>query len=153
MASPVAYHWSAREPVQAQWMLELVRLVRGLPEITLQASDGPNPQVVLGDGVHEPVAFAFPRRRGAGTVSLASGAKLIVISLRVAVRLRLDLADAGGAAFAAKDPRSWLARIAFGQDAWAIETLAHEVGFLPKRVRLDAIAAPLGQPRRGRVFF
>jgi len=153
MASPVAYHWSAREPVEAQWMLELVRLVRGLPEVTLQASDGPNPQLVLGDGVHEPVAFAFPRRRGAGTVSLASGAKLIVISLRVAVRLRLDLADAGGAAFAAQDPRSWLARIAFGQDAWAIETLAHEVGFLPRRVRLDTIREPGAQPRVGRVFF
>ncbi|MCK7500620.1 MAG: hypothetical protein MZW92_68155 [Comamonadaceae bacterium] len=78
---------------------------------------------------------------------------MIVISLRVAERLRLELADAGGAALDAHDPRSWLARIAFEQDAWAIETLAHEVGFLPKRVRLDAIAAPLGQPRRGKVFF
>jgi hypothetical protein len=96
------------------------------------------------------VEFIFARQRGGGAVSLASGPRLILASLGIAVRLKLELSDGNGEAFDSREPRSWLPRIPFRASAPEIEMLAVEVGLLEKRVRLEEVAA--GLRRRGRIF-
>ena len=49
------------------------------------------------DGIHDKVEFRFARRRGGGTVNLSSGPTLIMVSLGIAARLKLELSDANGA--------------------------------------------------------
>ena len=86
-------------------------------------------------------------------MNLCSGPKLILVSLGIAARLKLELSDANAEAFAPCEPRTWLSRIPFNESALQIERLAEEVGFLPKRVRLEELAAAARRRRQGSIFF
>ena len=152
MAQEIAYFWSARDALGRGWRAEVERAVAAMPGIGLEVTDGESPRIVLADGVHAPVTLLFARGRGGGAVRLASGPRLILASLTVAVRLQLALSDVGGAAFAADRPQTWLPRIGFAEGAQEIERLAEAVGLLPRRVRLAEISRP-GPSRPGSVFF
>lgn len=153
MAQTNAYYWSARNAIGRAWRPDVERYVEAIPGIALEITDGEEARMVLSDGIHDPVAFIFARQRGGGAVSLASGPKLILASLGVALRLKLELSDGNGEAFDAREPGSWLGRIPFAQSAPEIETLAAVVGLLEKRVRLTEVAAFAGLRRRGGIFF
>jgi len=108
--------------------------------------------VIVADG-HKAQAAIFARERGGGAVSLASGPRLILASLSIAVRLKLELSDGNAEALSHREPRTWLHRIPFAQSAPEIERLAEEVGLLPKRVRLNELAACASLRRHGGIFF
>jgi hypothetical protein len=86
-------------------------------------------------------------------VNLSSGPRLILVSLGLAARLKLELSDGNAKAFALGEPRTWLSRIPFTESALQIERLAEEVGFLPKRLRLEELAAAPRRRRHGSNFF
>lgn len=153
MAQANAYYWSARQAIGRTWRPDIERYVETISDIVLEITDGDDAKILLSDGSHDPVEFIFARQRGGGAVSLASGPRLILASLGVALRLKLEMSDGNGEAFDAREPRSWLARIPFAQSAPEIETLAVEVGLLEKRVRLTEVAAFAGLHRRGGIFF
>ena len=153
MAQANAYYWSARNAIGRAWRQELESSVKAIPGIALAITYGEDPTIVLSDGFHDPVEFIFARQRGGGAVSLASGPRLILASLGIAVRLKLELSDGSGEGFDPRDPRSWLARIPFAESAPEIEMLAEEVGLLPKRVRLEELAAFASLRRHGGIFF
>jgi hypothetical protein len=153
MAPAIAYYWSARHAIGRAWRQDVERHVEAIAGIALEITDGGDARIVLLDGSHDPVQFIFARQRGGGAVSLASGPRLILASLGIAVRLKLELSDANGEAFSDRERRSWLARIPFEESAPDIERLAEEVELLPKRVRLEELAAAAGLHRRRRIFF
>jgi len=153
MAQANAYYWSARNAIGRAWRRDVESSVEAIPGIALAITYGEDAAIVLSDGIHDPVEFIFARQRGGGAVSLASGPRLILASLGIAVRLKLELSDGSGAALSHREPRSWLARIPFAEGAPEIEILAEEVGLLPKRVRLEELAAFASLRRHGGIFF
>ena len=153
MSQANAYYWSARNAIGRAWRREVESSVEAIPGIALAITYGEDPTIVLSDGIHDPVEFIFARQRGGGAVSLASGPRLILASLGIAVRLKLELSDGNGEAFDPREPRSWLHRIPFAESAPEIEMLAEEVGLLPKRVRLEELAAFASLRRHGGIFF
>ena len=153
MAQANGYYWSARNAIGTAWRREVERYVETIPGIALEVTGGEDARIVLSDGSHDPVEFVFARQRGGGAVSLASGPRLILASLGIALRLKLELSDGNDEAFDPRAPRSWLARIPFAESAAEIETLAVKVGLLEKRVRLEELAASAGLRRHGRIFF
>jgi hypothetical protein len=153
MAQANAYYWSARNAIGRAWRRDVEHYVAAIPGIALEITDGEDARIVLSDAIHDPVEFIFARQRGGGAVSLASGPRLILASLGIAMRLKLELSDGSGEAFDPREPRSWLARIPFAESAPEIEMLAEEVGLLPKRVRLEELAAVASPRRHGGVFF
>ena len=153
MADAIAYFWNARVAIDGAWRAEIARFVESVLGIALDVVDDQDVRIGLSDGIHEKVEFNFARRRGGGTVNLSSGPKLILVSLGIAARLKLELSDGKAEAFAPCEPRTWLSRIPFTESALQIETLAEEVGFLPKRVRLEELAAAPRRSRHGSIFF
>ena len=153
MADAIAYFWNARVAIDGAWRAEIERLVEAVPGIALDGVDDQDVRIGLSDGIHEKVEFNCARRRGGGTVNLSSGPKLILVSLGIAARLKLELSDGKAEAFAPCEPRTWLSRIPFTESALQIEALAEEVGFLPKRVRLEELAAAAPRRRHGSIFF
>lgn len=147
----VAYYWSASAPLGGAWRDEIERLAAAVPGVVLDVTDGAQTTVRLSDDVGEPVEFRFARRRGGGTVGLKSGPRLVLLSLAVAARLKLELSDGNGNALELADPRALLARIPFSESAAQVECIAEEVGFVPTRIRLEALASARG--RRDGVFF
>jgi len=145
MTDAVAYFWSAKVPLDEAWLADVARYVGAVPGIGLQLEAGGDVSITLCDGIHSSVQFQFARRRGGGAVSLATGARLVLVSLGVAARLKLELSDANAEALSLNDPRALLTRIPFAQNALQIETIAEEVRFLPKRVHLHELA---GSPQR-----
>jgi hypothetical protein len=152
MSQDIAYFWSAAAAIGSDWRPDVERTVAAMPGVVLDVTDGEEPRIVLADGVHAPVALIFARGRGGGAVRLASGPRLILASLTVAVRLQLALSDAGGEAFDPDRPQAWLARIAFAECAREIERMAEELGLLPRRVRLAELSRPVPSRQRS-VFF
>lgn len=152
-SDPVAYFWSARTPLEGGWREEVVRFVAAVPDVVLDIAEGEERAIRLSAGAEEAVEFRFPRRRGGGAVALTSGAKLVLASLGVAVRLHLELSDRNGDTLDLNDPRALLGRIPFRESPVAIEALAEEVGLLPRRVRLSAVTAMPGCRQQGGVFF
>jgi hypothetical protein len=148
----IAYFWSATTGIESGWRPDIERCVAVIPGVALEATDGDEPRLVLADGAHAPVELIFAHRRGAGTVRLASGPRLILASLRVAVRLQLALSDANGEAFDSGSQRSWLTRIPFAEGTREIERMAEEVGFLERRARLDELSSSVPRGERS-VFF
>ena len=140
MTDAVAYFWSAKVPLDDAWRDEVERFVGAVAGVVLAVEARDDVSIKLLDGIHDPVEFRFARQRGGGTVSLAAGARVILASLGVAARLKLELSDSNGQALNLSDPRSLLARIAFAENALQIETIAEEVGLCPKRVHLHALA-------------
>ena len=153
MADAIAYFWNARVALEGEWSSEIARLVESVPGIALDVVDDQDLRIGLADGIHEKVEFNFARRRGGGTVNLSSGPRLILVSLGIAARLKLELSDGNAKAFALCEPRTWLSRIPFTESALQIERLAEEVGFLPKRLRLEELAAAPRRRRHGSIFF
>lgn len=152
MAETIAYFWNARVALEGAWCAEIERFVDVVPGIALELVDDQDARIGLSDGIHQKVEFNFARRRGGGTVNLCSGPRLILVSLGIAARLKLELSDANAEAFAPCEPRLWLSRISFTESALQIETLAEEVGLLPKRVRLEELPAARRR-RSGSIFF
>jgi hypothetical protein len=148
----IAYFWSAKRAIGTGWCAEVERTVEAMPGVVLELADGDEARLVLADGVHAPVEWIFARRRGGGSVRLASGPRLILASLTVAVRLELALSDAKGEAFDAVSTRSWLTRIPFAEGAREIERTAEEIGFLERRVHLNELARSAPGAKRS-VFF
>ena len=153
MTDAIAYFWNARVALEGEWSSQIARFVESVPGIALDVVDDQDARIGLSDGIHEKVEFNFARRRGGGTVNLSSGPRLILVSLGIAARLKLELSDGNAEAFAPCEPRTWLSRIPFTESALQIETLAEEVGFLPKRVRLEELAAAARRRRQGSIFF
>jgi hypothetical protein len=153
MADAIAYFWNARVALEGEWSSEIERFVEAVPGIALEVVDDQDARIELSDGIHQKVEFNFARRRGGGTVNLSSGPRLILVSLGIAARLKLELSDGNAEVFAPCEPRTWLSRIPFTENALQIETLAEEVGFLPKRVRLEELAAASRRRRHGSIFF
>lgn len=153
MAQAIAYYWSARNAIGNAWHPNVAHYVDAIRGIALEITDGENARIVLSDGIHDPVEFVFAHQRGGGAVSLASGPRLILVSLGIALRLMLELSDDNGEAFDPREPRSWLARIPFAESAPEIETLAVELGLLPRRVCLEEVAASAGLHGHGSIFF
>jgi len=153
MADAIAYFWNARVALEGEWSSEIARFVESVPGIALDVVDDQDARIGLSDGIHEKVEFNFARRRGGGTVNLSSGPRLILVSLGIAAWLKLELSDGNAEAFATCESRTWLSRIPFTESALQIETLAEEVGFLPKRVRLEELAAASRRRRHGSIFF
>ena len=151
-SDPVAYFWSARTPLDGNWRGEVVRFVAAVPGIVLDVSDGEETMIKLSPGADEPVEFRFVRHRGGGAVTLTSGSKLVLVSLGVAMRLKLALSDTNGEALDTHDARALLARIPFRESTGEIERLAEEVGLLPHRVHLAVLADSTHAGRHG-VFF
>ena len=152
-SDPVAYFWSARTRLDDGWRAEIERFVAAVPGVVLHVAEGEETTIRLSAGAHEPVEFRFVRRRGGGTVVLTSGARLVLVSLGVALRLNLQLSDRNGDALDLNDLRALLGRIPFSESAVAIEALAVEVGLLPRRVRLTGISSSAPRLRHGGVFF
>jgi hypothetical protein len=148
----VAYFWSARTPISGSWREEVARFVATIPGVVLDVAEGRELTIRLYTGASESVQFRFVRQRGGGAVTLTSGSKLVLVSLAVALRLKLGLSDTAGEALETHDARALLARIAFTESAAEIERLAEEVGLLPRRVRLAALSAS-PRPKHGGVFF
>jgi hypothetical protein len=153
MANAVAYFWSAKAPLDGGWRAEIERFVGAVSGIALDVMDREDVSIKLSDGFHDAVQFRFARRRGAGWVTLAAGARLILVSLGIAARLKLELSDGKGDSLNLSEPRALLSRLPFAENALQIETIAEEVGFLPKRVRLEELAAASGRRRHGSIFF
>ena len=153
MADAIAYFWNARVALEGEWSSEIARFVESVPGIALDVVDDQDARIRLSDGIHEKVEFNFARRRGGGAVNLSSGPRLILVSLGIAARLKLELSDGNAEAFAPCEPRTWLSRIPFTESALQIDRLAEEVGFLPKRVRLEELAAASRRRRHGSIFF
>ena len=152
-SDPVAYFWSARTPLDGSWREEVARFVATVPAVVLDVAEREDTTIRLCAGAYEPVEFRFARRRGGGTVAVSSGATLVLTSLGVAARLNLELSDRNGDALELNDVRALLGRIPFSEDPVAIEALAEEVGLLPRRVRLAALAATPVCRQQGSVFF
>ena len=152
-SDPVAYFWSARTRLHGGWPEEVERFVATVPGVILDVAEGEETTVRLSAGAHEPVEFRFVRRRGGGAVVMTSGARLVLISLGVAVRMQLELSDGNGDALDRDDMRALLRRIPFGESAVAIDALAEEVGLLPWRVRLTVLSSSAACRRHGGVFF
>ena len=153
MADAIAYFWNARVALEGEWSSEIARFVESVPGIALDVVDDQDARIRLSDGIHEKVEFNFARRRGGGAVNLSSGPRLILVSLGIAARLKLELSDGNAEAFVPCEPRTWLSRIPFTESALQIERLAEEGGFLPKRVRLEELAAASRRRRHGSIFF
>jgi hypothetical protein len=153
MADAIAYFWNARVALEGAWSSEVKRFVGAVPGIALDVVDDQDARIGLSDGIHDKVEFNFARRRGGGTVNLSSGPRLILVSLGIAARLKLELSDGNANAFAPSEPRSWLSRIPFTESVLQIEALAEEVGLLPKRARLEELAAALRRRPHGSIFF
>ena len=151
MAQANAYYWSARNAIGRAWRRDVERYVEAIRGIALTITGRENTRIALSDGIHDPVEFVFARERGGGAVSLASGPRLILASLGIALRLKLELSDGNGEAFEPHAPRSWLHRIPFAENTAEIERLAVDVGLLQKRVRFEEVAAGLHRNRR--IFF
>jgi hypothetical protein len=149
----VAYFWSARERLDDGWREEIVRFVAAVPGVGLDVTAGAETSVRLAAGVDEVVEFRFARGRGGGTVALTAGARLVLVSLGVAARLKLALSDRHGEALELCDLRAALGRIPFTEGAVAIATLAEDVGLLPRRVRLAALSPPAHCGQCAGVFF
>ena len=151
-SDPVAYFWSARTPLDGSWREEVAHVVAAIPGVVLDVAVGEESMIRLSAGTDESVEFRFVRHRGGGAVMLTSGSKLVLVSLAVALRLKLALSDTDGEALETQDARALLARIPFTESAAATDRLAEEVGLLPRRVRLTALSA---SPRckHGGVFF
>ena len=152
-ADPVAYFWSARTRLDGGWREEIERFVAAVPGVVLDVAEGPDTTISLASGAHEPVEFRFVRRRGGGAVVLTSGARLVLVSLGVALRLNLQLSDRNGDALDRNDLRALLGRIPFSESAVAIEALAEDVGLLPRRVRLAGLSSSAACRQPGGVFF
>jgi len=135
------------------WRDEIERFVAAVPGVVIDVAEGEETTVRLSAGAHEPVEFRFVRRRGGGAVVLTSGARLVLVSLGVVVRMHLELSDRNGAALDRDDMRALLRRIPFDESAIAIEALAEEVGMLPRRVRLTVLSSSAACRRHGGVFF
>jgi hypothetical protein len=153
MTDAVAYFWSAKIALDGEWRTEVERFVGAVSGIALAIEESEDVSIKLADGVHETVELHFAHRRGGGTVSRTAGARLILVSLGVAARLKLDLSDANGEALALSEPRALLSRIPFTESADEVEALAEEVGWVLRRVRLEALAPSPHGPRYGGVFF
>ena len=152
-SDPVAYFWSARMRLDGGWREEIERFVAAVPGVVLDVAEGEETTVRLSAGAHEPVEFRFVRRRGGGAVALTSGARLVLVSLGMAVRMQLELSDGNGDALDRDDMRALLRRIPFDESAIAIEALAEELGVLPRRVRLIVLSSSAVCRRHGGVFF
>ena len=152
-SDPVAYFWSARTRLDGAWREEIERFVEAVPGVVLHVVEGEETTIRLSAGAHETVEFRFARRRGGGTVVLSSGARLVLVSLGVALRLHLELSDRNGDALDLSELRALLGRIPFSESAVAIEALAEEVGLLPRRVRLTGLSSSAPRLRHGGVFF
>ena len=152
-SDPVAYFWSVSRRLDGGWREEIERFVAAVPGVVLDVAQGEETTIRLSAGAHETVEFRFARRRGGGTVVLTSGARLVLVSLGVALRLHLELSDRNGDALDLSELRAALGRITFGESAVAIEALAEEVGLLPRRVRLAGILSSAACRRHGGVFF
>jgi hypothetical protein len=153
MAGAIAYFWTARVALEGAWRAEIERFVGAVPGVALDVVDDQDARIELSDGIHDKVEFSFARRRGGGTVNLSSSPKLILVSLGIAARLKLELSDANAEPFAPCEPRTWLSRIPFTQSESQIEIIAEEVGFLPKRVCPEELAAAPHKRRHGNIFF
>jgi hypothetical protein len=149
----VAYFWSARTRLDVGWREEIERYVAAVPGVVLDVAQGDETTIRLSAGTHEAVEFRFARRRGGGSVVLTSGARLVLVSLGVALRLQPELSDRNGDTLDLNDLRALLRRITFGEDAVAIEALAEEVGLLSRRVRLTGLSSPAACQQHGGVFF
>jgi len=152
-SDPAAYFWSARTRLDDGWREEIERFVAAVPGVVLDVVEGEETTISLSAGAHEPVEFRFVRRRGGGTVARTSGARLVLVSLGVALRLNLQLSDRNGDALDLNDLRALLGRIPFSESAVAIEALAEDVGLLPRRVRLTALSSSAACREHGGVFF
>ena len=150
---PVAYFWSARTRLDGGWREEVERFVATVPGVVLDVAEGEETTVRLSEGGCQPVELRFVRRRGGGAVVMTSGARLVLVSLGVAVRMKLELSDGNGDALDHDDMRALLRRIPFGESDVVIEALAEEVGLLPRRVRLTALSSLAACRRHGGVFF
>jgi hypothetical protein len=153
MADAVAYFWSAKVALDAAWRAEVERFVGTVPGVTLGVEDREEVSITLSDGFHPAVQFRFARRRGGGWVTIAAGARLVLVSLGVATRLKLELSDGKGEPLSLSEPRALLARIPFAESAGEIETLAEEVGLCPKRVRLHDLVGSPHRRRHGSMIF
>jgi hypothetical protein len=149
----VAYFWSARTPLAGAWRDQVACFVAATPGVVVNLVEGEQTTITLSAGGDESVQFRFARGRGAGTVPLTSGARLVLVSLGVSARLELELSDRNGEPLDVNDPRALLGRIAFVESAAAIGALAEEVGLLPRRVRLTALLGSAHGGRHGGVFF
>ena len=152
-SDPVAYFWSARTRLDGGWREEVERFVAAVPGVVLDVAEGEETTVRLSEGGCQSVELRFVRRRGGGAVVMTSGARLVLVSLGVAVRMQLELSDGNGDALDREDMRALLRRIPFGESAVAIEALAEEVGLLPRRVRLTGLSSSAACRRHGGVFF
>ena len=153
MADAVAYFWSAKVALDAAWRTDVECFVGAVPGVVLEVEESEKLSIKLSDGVHDAVEFNFVRRRGGGTVSLAAGPRLTLVSLGVAARLKVELSDGNGDALNWNEPRALLARIPFKESAAEIEALAEEVGLCPKRVHLHELVASPYRRRHGSMIF
>lgn len=152
-ADDVAYFWSAMSPLPTGWQEELAGGVATVPDVALDVSRGDETVLRLVAATGEAVVFRFARDRGGGAVPLSAGARLVLVSLRVAIQLQLALSDARGEALHPRDVRAWLPRIALRESVPEIEGLAEAVGVLPRRVRLGDLCAAIQHRRQGGAFF
>jgi len=127
--------------------------VATVPEVTLGVKQGEDATIGLLAATGEAVAFRCCRNRGAGTIPLAAGTRLILVSLRVAIWLQFALADAAGEALDTADLRVLLARIPFPESGAEVERLAAAVGLLPRRVHLTDLAVFNAHRGPRRAFF
>jgi hypothetical protein len=146
----VAFFWSAVNQLSDDWPMT-VKAVMGHPDfrvtvetdmataigtITVYDPAGPHGERLGALG------FQFSRGRGAGQVQRSCGDLVVLVALRIAQILGLELSDKDGNALPKGSPLEWLGMVPFDGAAGAVEELAERLGLIAQRFALTELAPP-----------
>ena len=144
MDSAAAFYWSIVTPLQQHWREHLRRAVREVSGVRVRTE--PDYVEIFTDAKpaerwRANIRFELRRNRGSGVVPAATDDLLIVMGLKIADVLGMDLSDDAGVSLPKGQPLQWLAQVGLKRPAAEVEVLAVEVGLIAKRYALAELAA------------
>jgi hypothetical protein len=146
----VACFWSAVNQLPDDWPLT-VKAVMGHPDfrVTVETDKATAVGTIT---VYDPagphgerlgaLGFQFSRGRAAGQVQRSCGDLVVLVALRIAQILGLELSDKDGNALPKGSPLDWLGMVEFDGSSEVVEELAERLSLIAQRFALSDLAQP-----------
>ena len=143
MDGSAAFYWSIVTPLQQDWrerVRRAVRTVNGVRVRTELEYIEIFTEAKPAERWRANIRFDLGRNRGGGVVPASTDDLLILMGLKIADILGMDLSDDAGVSLPKGQPLQWLAQVGLKRPAAEVEALAVEVGLIAKRYALADLA-------------
>jgi hypothetical protein len=143
MDGAAAFYWSIVTPLQPDWRERVRRAVRKINGVRVRTEleyIEIFTEAKPAERWRANIRFDLRRGRGSGVVPASTDDLLILMGLKIADVLGIDLSDDAGLSLPKGQPLQWLAQVGLKRPAAEVEALAVEVGLIAKRYALTDLA-------------